>query len=526
MFTDGMKESNQDLIELKDESISPDALKIMMNSIYTGDLRVNEENVFEVLAAADHLQVSSVVQQCCDFLKREFIQLRLDLHNYCLLSTVADRLGLRDLQEAAEEKMTSMFKDICESEEFLTHIGADQLFSLLNRDDLSAPSETFVFKSVMQWIKYKKEERMAVAAKVIGAVRLGLVDIRVVIEELNTEEMQRVPEIHMHLHEVLLYSYMPSHNSKFAEEKSKPRSTSLVLIAVQPNAQMQYFDVEAKTWKPLASTIPAIEAAQCYCAVSVGSKLFVAGMYSISCCIFQYDTEKNEWERLLHPCGEINNLCVIDDHMYAISADSNQTPQRYSFAKRQWQSIALVGRRGKNYYPGKNGVIMHSKVFVLYENRSQLPSGYFSPAILNCFDPVKNEWEVKATTCQPHFGSSLFGVDNRLYVAGGYVSTLLDRFGEYTIRGGNSAPVEVYNDESNTWSVVEQKHIPSNNLGAVEIEGRVYFIINNFPIDSGIRIAPGELYPVPLGEWENIGNIYQNTVLGYLPVKRESLKTE
>ena len=299
-----------------------------------------------------------------------------------------------------------------------------------------------------------------------------------------------------------------------------------VLIAVQPNAQMQYFDVEAKTWKPLASTIPAIEAAQCYCAVSVGSKLFVAGMYSISCCIFQYDTEKNEWERLLHPCGEINNLCVIDDHMYAISADSNQTPQRYSFAKRQWQSIALVGRRGKNYYPGKNGVIMHSKVFVLYENRSQLPSGYFSPAILNCFDPVKNEWEVKATTCQPHFGSSLFGVDNRLYVAGGYVSTLLDRFGEYTIRGGNRAPVEVYNGESNTWSVVEQKHIPSNNLGAVEIEGRVYFIINNFPIDSGMRIAPGELYPVPLGEWENLGQIDKSAVLCYLPVKRESLKTE
>jgi len=82
---------------------------------------------------------------------------------------------------AAEKKMASMFKDICESEEFLTHIGANQLFSLLSRDDLSAPSETFIFKSVMQWIKHKKEERMAVAAKVIGVVRLGLVDIKVVI---------------------------------------------------------------------------------------------------------------------------------------------------------------------------------------------------------------------------------------------------------------------------------------------------------------------------------------------------------
>lgn len=27
---------------------------------------------------------------------------------------------------------------------------------------------------------------------------------------------------------------------------------------------------------------------------------------------------------------------------------------------------------------------------------------------LHCSDPVKNEWKVKATTCKPHFGSSLF----------------------------------------------------------------------------------------------------------------------
>ena len=212
------------------KSISPDALKIVMDSIYSGDLCVNEENVFEVLAAADHLQVTTAVQQCCDFLKREFIEIRLDLHNYCLLYTVADRHGLRDLQEAAEKKMASMYVDVCESEEFLSNVDADQLFSLLSRDALNAPSETFIFKSVMQWIKHKKEERMSVAAKVIGAVRLGLVDIRVVIEELDTEEMERVPEIHKHLVEALIFNFMPSRNPQFAVEKTKARATSPVRV--------------------------------------------------------------------------------------------------------------------------------------------------------------------------------------------------------------------------------------------------------------------------------------------------------
>ena len=231
MFAHGMKESNQEVIELKDESISAAALKIVLDSIYSGDLQVNDENVFDVLVAADHLQVTSVVQKCCGYLKTQFVQLRFDVQTYCQICTIADRHGLIDLQEATQLKMASMYKDVCGNEEFLSHIDANQYSNLLNRDDLSAPSETFVFTSVMQWIKHKKEERMTVAAKVIGAVRLGLVDIKEVIRELNTEEMQRFPEIHLLLHESLLHTCTPSVSSKFAVEKSKLRSTSQVCEA-------------------------------------------------------------------------------------------------------------------------------------------------------------------------------------------------------------------------------------------------------------------------------------------------------
>ena len=73
--------------------------------------------------------------------------------------------------------------------------------------------------------------------------------------------------------------------------------------------------------------------------------------------------------------------------------------------------------------------------------------------------------------------------------------------------------------------IVDQKHIPANNLGVVEIEGRVYFIINKFPVDSGIRIPPGEVYPVYLGDWKNLGNISQNSTLCYMPVPRESYRS-
>lgn len=115
-----------------------------------------------------------------------------------------------------------------------------------------------------------------------------------------------------------------------------------VLIAVQPKAQMQYFDVESKTWKPLASTILPIEATFCYCAASADNKLYVAVTEGSAHYIYSYDTEGNVWEKQPHSCSVISNLCIIEDHMYAVSSNYHNVPQRYNFATRQWQSFAKV----------------------------------------------------------------------------------------------------------------------------------------------------------------------------------------
>ena len=110
MFAHGMKESNQEVIELKDENISVAAMKIVMDSMYSGEINVNDENVLEVLTAADHLQIASVVEQCCQYLT----QLRFDVQTYCRVIMLADRHSLNDLKDATEKKMASMYKDICE----------------------------------------------------------------------------------------------------------------------------------------------------------------------------------------------------------------------------------------------------------------------------------------------------------------------------------------------------------------------------------------------------------------------------
>ena len=179
---------------------------------------------------------------------------------------------------------------------------------------------------------------------------------------------------------------------------------------------MQYFDVEVKMWKPLASTTPSIEATNCYCATSAGNNLYVAGAAPVGgYYIYRYDTEGNGWEKLPHSCQLIDNLCIVDDYMYAISANCKQVPQRYSFSKCLWQTFNKVTTPNHYRVCCSGATVLCSKVYVLYGS-SQWVAEYLrmQNAGLHCFDPVKNEWEQKAATCKPHFGSSLFVVNSKI----------------------------------------------------------------------------------------------------------------
>lgn len=282
---------------------------------------------------------------------------------------------------------------------------------------------------------------------------------------------------------------------------------------------MQYFDVESKTWKSLKSLAPAPQVTVCHCALTVGTKLFVSSGYEI----YSYNIEGNVWEKLAPPAGgPVRNLCTVGDYMYAKSPKtrfSKNILERYSYANQEWQSVSQLNITGDCYFSGATE--LRSKVYVLYGRKLTTgSSSVMLTAVLHCFDSNRNVWEEKAATCDSHVGSSLFVVNNRVHVAGGCKSV------DGNKPCGAPAPVEVYDEETNKWSVVDQKHIPPNNLGAVEIESKIYFIINKFPFDSGIRIPPGELYHVSLAKWKNLSNISDKAALCYMPVKTETLKTE
>ena len=284
---------------------------------------------------------------------------------------------------------------------------------------------------------------------------------------------------------------------------------------MSPQCIAYFFDFEAKLWKPLPSVAQPDEKTRAsLCAERIGNYLFVAQqMQDTVNFIHRYDVVNNSWVKLPKYGNNylVKCLCSVGDYLYAIN-ESNP-PQRYSLTNNSWQGgegLKVVKNEGE--FITVAATVMNSKIYVIHGYQKCERGGEYhrwvnAPTVVHCFDPKCNVWTKLASTCHPRYGCGLLVVNNRLCAAGGGINV-----------------VEVYNERTNTWSVVPQKHIPPNNLGAVEIEGRVYFIINKFPIDSGIRIPPEEMYQVDLSDWENLAKVHSGAVLCYLPVKGENLK--
>ena len=320
------------------------------------------------------------------------------------------------------------------------------------------------------------------------------------------------------------------------EKKAVSTKRSTFPCHQSEDALAQYFDVDTKLWKPLASVAQLGEITDSYYSAElIGNYLYVVTpgqeqQGSHEYVVYRYHILNNTWEKLPELYIGVNRdkshsppkICSVSEYLYVIT--QSNPPQRYDLGNNVWQAGKKLNfPQHEGIFHSVAATVMNCKIYVIHGCKDY--RNVDKPAVFHCFDPEKNEWERKASTCHPHFGSSIFVVNNRLCVAGGSNSSMGFPFMSYlAVELGGHPSVELYDKREDTWSVVEQKRIPHNNLGAFEIERRVYFLINNFPIDSGIRIPLEENYPVYLGEWENLAKVSENAVLCYLPVKKENVR--
>ncbi len=177
MLTDGMKEAEQNEIELK--GLEPEMTKVLLDFAYTGDIQISRENVQELLVTANFLGITRVVDACA-----EFIRNGIDLENGIDILHLSEGYGLNPLLQAGIDFVASHMTDY-ENDPTLLEVSYNVFHSIASSEKLvmkignkmSMPDdqEHRLFKIVLRYIQHSPEERMPSLQKFLaGPIRLPL----------------------------------------------------------------------------------------------------------------------------------------------------------------------------------------------------------------------------------------------------------------------------------------------------------------------------------------------------------------
>ncbi|XP_030280923.1 kelch-like protein 10 isoform X2 [Sparus aurata] len=229
--------------------LSPDMMQIIIKFAYTGSLSVTEDNVQELLLAADQFNIKDIVRACCDFLGEQLCP------ENCIGIWQFTFCSCFELQRKAYQFILDHFEEVVSSEEF-QDLTVQELTDILERDDLNVSEETTVCEAILRWIAHRPEERQAHLLVLLSKVRLALMSqdhlgTTVISNELvksNAECFQMVKEIMDNKDRLTLPAVF------MRDPVARPRMPNTILLAIGgwsragPINSIEAYNIRADLW--------------------------------------------------------------------------------------------------------------------------------------------------------------------------------------------------------------------------------------------------------------------------------------
>lgn len=140
-------------------------MELLIEFAYTNSISVTEDNVQELMLAADLLCVMDVVQICSDFLGEQLCP-----ENCIGIWQFTNICYSLELQRKANSYIIDHFEEVVSQEEFL-QLTAQELTDILDKDDLNVGKESTVYESILHWIAHIPEERERHMAVLLSKVQ-------------------------------------------------------------------------------------------------------------------------------------------------------------------------------------------------------------------------------------------------------------------------------------------------------------------------------------------------------------------
>lgn len=322
MFTGGLREAEMSRVRL--QGVCPAAMSRIIMFMYSGQVRVTEVDVCQLLAAATMFQVANIIEACCNFLERQ-----LDSSNAIGIAEFAEQHGCEPLKQKAVQFIERHFTKVCQEEEFL-QLPDDRLVKLIGRDRLNVQGESEVYKAVIDWVRYDVDNRSCKMEAILAFVRCPLLPPHFLRDQMkNCDVFNRVPACREYLAKIC--QDLTNHRRPAVKERT-PNTTRMIFIAGgyfrQSLDNMEAFNVDDKMWLSLPRLrVPRSGLGGAFLKgtfYAVGGRNNTPGSSYDSDWVDRYNPLRETWR----PCAPMSvprnrvGVAVMDELLYALGGSA------------------------------------------------------------------------------------------------------------------------------------------------------------------------------------------------------------
>ena len=497
MFTGGMRESNQDTIELR--GLSARGLKHIIDFAYSSEVTLDLDCIQDVLRAAVFLQMVPVVELCEEYLKSA-----MSVETCLNIGQMASSFNLVSLKQSVDAFTFRHFLQIAAEDDFL-HLPLERLVFFLRSNKLKNCNEIDLFHAGVRWLQHDEARRVQ-ATTVLGHVRFPLMRSSDLVDIVQTVGIMVEDVLCLqYLLEAINYQMLPFRQHEMQSARTLIRSDvpSLITFGGKPYRDNER-TVSTKVYHlPDAAAqqfteLTEMEAGVSHTGVAVmdnfvyvvgGQRRRRSGDGATDCC-FRYDPHLNTWLRIaaMQEARVLFQLNVLQGMLYA-TGGCNRTGglssvECYCPKKNEWSQVARLN----SLIWGHAGGCLGDNLYVSGGSCS-LRGPMQGGKTLHCYDPVADQWEFRALMNEPRELHAMIGTKDRLYAMGGYRE---DR--------SHVLAVEYYMSLSNQWTTVSPMRVGQSGSGCCLFSGKICVVGGYGPLYNVTSIV--QVYNPDTDEWE------------------------
>ncbi|XP_074652354.1 kelch-like protein 18 [Tubulanus polymorphus] len=492
MFTHDMVESRQNDITM--QGIEHSALEALVNFAYNGRVQLDSNNVQNILVGASFLQLQSVKEACCDFLKN-----RLTPNNVLGILAFAEQFMCPSVTEAANKYIQKHFMEVSKSDEFL-QITYTEIHDILSRDELYVTSEEQVFEAMLAWIKADLQERKDHLSELLKLVRLPLLTPQFLADRVAMVDLIKTSlRCRDLVDEAKDYHLMPERRPLLQTFKRRPRCcTDIVgmIYAVggltssgDSLCTVEAFDPIVGRWQ-LAEPMKTLRS-------RVGVAVLNGKLYAIG----GYDgQERLHTVEVFEPCSKMWSTITpmnckrsalgaapLDNSLYVCGGydgvSSLNSVEFYNPETKVWTMCSNMMK----HRSAAGVTVFDGQIYALggHDGLSIFDS-------VECYNNLTGEWKEVAPMITKRCRLGVAALNGLLYAVGGYDGHVFLK------------TVECYNPKTNLWSYVAPMKVKRSRVALVSNCGRLYAVGG---YDGVTNLNSTEMYNPDTNMWTTVASM-------------------